>query len=503
MFYEQMVLAKKGPLGHVWLAAHWEKKVTKAQVQDTEILDTVDRIQNPRAPMALRLSGHLLLGVVRIYHRQVDYLYADCQEALVKIKMAFRPGTVDLEETVANLHSITLPATATSNQFEVVLPGELQTQSLPDVEEGLFTLNLARAKDITMHDDTEMMRAGEENLDFALPEDDMGLEMSLSEGVDLLASRGPEEDFEPIEEEDLLRGEFSQAEELPEEAGFEQNRLEDEGWADIEVSEISSEAPGLAIDTMPERDPAPRLRKKRYAVDTRTELSQAAIKRSVANASTTLRTLTRAPGTRELMELSYRQEQEGALSYFQSPNMKGLASNLTELISRTMATKEEFEMPSQPLEESGVSSIEGERAGEAATSFGDVAEDFYPEEGFGGDMDAELPPSVSLPAEDVVSESEVDELADAAPTGGADSHDLVVTKRTAAMHQFLNKKFEASQSTSLQFQDLFGDKKKRTVAIAFFELLSIASKDCVSVKQKEPFANITVTKTSTFNSLTA
>lgn len=37
--------------------------------------------------MALRLSGHLLLGVVRIYHRKVDYLYADCQDALVKIRM--------------------------------------------------------------------------------------------------------------------------------------------------------------------------------------------------------------------------------------------------------------------------------------------------------------------------------------------------------------------------------------------------------------------------------
>lgn len=41
MFYEQMVLAKKGPLGNVWLAAHWEKKLTKLQIIDTDVVDTV------------------------------------------------------------------------------------------------------------------------------------------------------------------------------------------------------------------------------------------------------------------------------------------------------------------------------------------------------------------------------------------------------------------------------------------------------------------------------
>jgi cohesin complex subunit SCC1 len=38
-------------------------------------------------PMALRLSGQLLLGVVRIFSRKTRYLLEDCNEALVKIKM--------------------------------------------------------------------------------------------------------------------------------------------------------------------------------------------------------------------------------------------------------------------------------------------------------------------------------------------------------------------------------------------------------------------------------
>lgn len=63
--------------------------------------------------MALRTSGHLLLGVVRIYSRKAKYLLADCNEAFVKIKMAFRPGMVDLPsgQQQASVAAITLPET--------------------------------------------------------------------------------------------------------------------------------------------------------------------------------------------------------------------------------------------------------------------------------------------------------------------------------------------------------------------------------------------------------
>lgn len=36
--------------------------------------------------MALRLSGQLLLGVVRIYSRKAKYLLDDCNDALLRIK---------------------------------------------------------------------------------------------------------------------------------------------------------------------------------------------------------------------------------------------------------------------------------------------------------------------------------------------------------------------------------------------------------------------------------
>ena len=111
MFYAHFVLAKKGPLAKVWLAAHWDRKLTKANVFETDVETTVETIISPKVKIALRTSGHLLLGVVRIYSRKAKYLLHDCSEAFAKIRMAFRPGVVDLplETRAADSDVITFP----------------------------------------------------------------------------------------------------------------------------------------------------------------------------------------------------------------------------------------------------------------------------------------------------------------------------------------------------------------------------------------------------------
>lgn len=148
MFYSHFVLQKKGPLARIWLAAHWDKKLTKAQVFETNIETSVDGILKPKVKIALRTSGHLLLGVVRIYSRKAKYLLADCNEAFVKIKMAFRPGMVDLpeEHREAAVNTITLPEVF--HDFDATMP------ELNDVDiEAQFSLNQSRAEEITMRED--------------------------------------------------------------------------------------------------------------------------------------------------------------------------------------------------------------------------------------------------------------------------------------------------------------------------------------------------------------
>lgn len=148
MFYAHFVLAKKGPLARIWLAAHWDKKLTKAHVFETNIEKSVEGILQPKVKMALRTSGHLLLGVVRIYSRKAKYLLADCNEAFVKIKMAFRPGMVDLpeENREAAVNAITLPEVF--HDFDTEMP------DLNDVDiDTQFSVNRTRAEEITMRED--------------------------------------------------------------------------------------------------------------------------------------------------------------------------------------------------------------------------------------------------------------------------------------------------------------------------------------------------------------
>lgn len=88
MFFAESLLTKTGPLAAVWLAANMEKRLTKKDALSSNLESNVDQIIGTGgAPMALRLSGQLLLGVVRIYSRKARYLFDDCNDALLKIKM--------------------------------------------------------------------------------------------------------------------------------------------------------------------------------------------------------------------------------------------------------------------------------------------------------------------------------------------------------------------------------------------------------------------------------
>ncbi|XP_062484278.1 double-strand-break repair protein rad21-like protein 1 isoform X2 [Pezoporus occidentalis] len=150
MFYMHLLVNKRGPLAKIWLAAHWEKKLTKAHIFECNLEATVEKILSPKFTIALRTSGHLLLGVVRIYHRKAKYLMADCSEALTKMKTAFRPGLVDLpkQNFEATYQAITLPEEF--HDFETPLPDV----NAIDVAEH-FTLNQSRPEDITLAEDYE------------------------------------------------------------------------------------------------------------------------------------------------------------------------------------------------------------------------------------------------------------------------------------------------------------------------------------------------------------
>ncbi|XP_061425539.1 LOW QUALITY PROTEIN: double-strand-break repair protein rad21 homolog [Lethenteron reissneri] len=185
MFYAHFVLSKRGPLAKIWLAAHWDKKLTKAHVFECNLESSIESIISPKVKMALRTSGHLLLGVVRIYSRKAKYLLADCNEAFLKIKMAFRPGVVDLpeENREAAYNAITLPEEF--HDFDQPLPdlGDLDIAHQ-------FTMNQSRAEEITMREEVGNITIIQDDGfgDFGVDEREMMREGGAAFEVDILSA---------------------------------------------------------------------------------------------------------------------------------------------------------------------------------------------------------------------------------------------------------------------------------------------------------------------------
>ncbi|KAH6691715.1 double-strand-break repair protein rad21 [Plectosphaerella plurivora] len=199
MFYSEALLQKSGPLARVWLSANLEKRLSKTHILQSNLQDSVEAIIMPsQAPMALRLSGQLLLGVVRIYSRKARYLLDDCNEASMKIKMAFR-STDSHDISDANLHSHNREALTLQDRITA-----LDNMDLPPPPDAAWLLsqldNVASApvgrkgrvsnRDINLQEDfnnSQFLHDATQNIDdLALePLEDMDLDLDLDFGDDL------------------------------------------------------------------------------------------------------------------------------------------------------------------------------------------------------------------------------------------------------------------------------------------------------------------------------
>ncbi|KAF3010702.1 sister chromatid cohesion protein 1 [Curvularia kusanoi] len=204
MFLPEDLLFKSGQLARVWLAANQHKKLTKAQVLQDKIDEDIQVIIRPEGaaggPLALRLNGQLLLGVVRIYHRKANYLHDDCNDALWKIKMAFRPGNIDApaQTHVANPTTLTLPDMITDLDLLAPMPdpsmllshafdGDMTmgNTTLPDWDASQF---LSNSVEQARHEEMELQ-------DMDDLEIDLGEDLELEVGRDAPAERPLEEEF--------------------------------------------------------------------------------------------------------------------------------------------------------------------------------------------------------------------------------------------------------------------------------------------------------------------
>ncbi|KAG5420881.1 MCD1 [Candida metapsilosis] len=154
------LITNDGPLGDIWLAANYDKKLTKHQLLNTNIVESAKYIGNRTyqrgietadqdSPndidaIALRLSGQLLLGVTKIYSRKTKYLLEDINDVLYKLRAVFRMSSgvqlgpdglsskVNLppqQTTITDLNTITLKDQVTG--FDLLWQDNLQLEEEP------------------------------------------------------------------------------------------------------------------------------------------------------------------------------------------------------------------------------------------------------------------------------------------------------------------------------------------------------------------------------------
>ncbi|KAJ1693774.1 hypothetical protein LUZ63_010472 [Rhynchospora breviuscula] len=179
MFYSPKMLGKKGPMGTVWMAAHLEKEIKKNQIEKINITLCAERLLFPEAPIALRMSAHLLLGLVRIYAWKVENaskLAKDYHRLLDKGRHRLLPdiGTAFVTLKVSNLptdahralpQSITLP-----NNFQL---DDIDLDDLAD-DAGALDTHQATFDQITL-------TSGEENyVRFLIDENDTSSTSNIS-----------------------------------------------------------------------------------------------------------------------------------------------------------------------------------------------------------------------------------------------------------------------------------------------------------------------------------
>ncbi|XP_066442862.1 double-strand-break repair protein rad21-like protein 1 isoform X2 [Eleutherodactylus coqui] len=527
MFYTYLLLGKRGILSKIWIAAHWEKKLTKAHIFECNLEKAIQSIMTPKVMIALRTSGHLLLGVVRIYHRKAKYLLADCNEALLNMKITFRPGALDLTENnqEASYNAITLPEEFLD--FDMHLPD----LNLVDVVDH-FTLNQSRAEDITIQeacdrqlnlhggfgDDRDTFRhdsasdvSFEVSTNSVLPEQSSAL--LLGDSRELFADDlfGDEEDTTTFFDNNLLFNETNALivdkdmnqdvmlppEDQPPEAYLDETQespLEDDPCANT-TTLVSSEEIAFVLDPVDISVIEKKKRSKRkrtLMVDDLKEIPSSCMHEQLKDTSDTITTLDIAPPTEHLMEWKLIGGVQWLLSH---PSQPIINSELLQLFtqSQMLIPRDVQEEPAEPVierlrhepEESDLPRLEETKLTDVSSS---IAEDpLYTMQDLTDYQKA-------------TSDMESFEQENPSESSVQNDDEQQLNKRTQHLLNGL-RKLNQSGVTSFSLQNLCKNNKRKQVSAKFYSLLVLKKQFAVKMTQSAPYDDITVLPGPRFHSL--
>ncbi|XP_069808439.1 double-strand-break repair protein rad21-like protein 1 isoform X2 [Dendropsophus ebraccatus] len=487
MFYTNLLVGKCGILSKIWMAAHWEKKLTKAHIYDCNLESAIQRILNPMDVIALRTSGHLLLGIVRIYHRKAKYLLADCNEALLGINITFRPGVLDLsaKKGEASYNAITLPEDL--SDFDMPLPD----LNLINVAEH-FTLNQSRIEEITIQEEHSRHESFDELDAFRHGSGgDVSFEVSAHSFLpgqsfaflpgdpfkeDFFGDEGASTDFFAY----LDETQESSIENLP--VANTTTLVSDEEiafvLAPIDISEIKKKK-------RPKR-------KRRLLVDNVKEIPRWQMQELLADTSDIVTTFALAPPTLQLMEL----KQIGSVQWLLShPSQPINNAELLELFTSNNKVDTRRKVETQP--DQAANKRPGQEQQEIDLSQQDAAQLTEVSSSI-----AEEPLQTELDLNDNHHPaSDKDSSVPEEPTPNVQNNDEQQwNKRTQTALNGL-RKLNQDGVSSFTFQNLCKNQKRKQVSTKFYSFLMLQNQSAIKMTQSAPYGDITVSPGPRFHSL--
>ncbi|KAH1193760.1 Sister chromatid cohesion 1 protein 2 [Glycine max] len=90
----------------VRIAAFCFKNLKRTEVLDTDISSAVDKILQEMDVVSYRVLGYLLVGIIRIFSKKVEYVLEDCNEVLIKINKF-----VVNKEGIVRVETLRMPVT--------------------------------------------------------------------------------------------------------------------------------------------------------------------------------------------------------------------------------------------------------------------------------------------------------------------------------------------------------------------------------------------------------
>mmetsp|Transcript_7830 Transcript_7830/g.34863 ORF Transcript_7830/g.34863 Transcript_7830/m.34863 type:complete len:334 (-) Transcript_7830:1846-2847(-) len=113
MFYSSEILTRRGPLAEVWTAATLGKdKIKKGFALKAPIENICTHIVQPRAPLALRLSAQLMVGVCRVFMKKCTIILSDVTDLMSTIQMFSSKSAAEIDlplvDANARFESITV-----------------------------------------------------------------------------------------------------------------------------------------------------------------------------------------------------------------------------------------------------------------------------------------------------------------------------------------------------------------------------------------------------------